>query len=858
MRSCPPRSPFAPLQSSMAVRHQGSLYSLSPGVANISSDRNAYHSSSLYGASFGGNIPYRYHTHATSAEGHQELSLDYNYAESPTEGLASSQSLEGGAIRQPTLPRLQIPTRPAVESPSPRDVSATFHSAIAPQAPTFHPPPFRGPLSAPDASEDFRYHQLYEDPSRAASMQVASIAGGSQPTRAQGEGRSLSPPVRVPRRKTTSAVIACRQCRTRKIRCDSTRPHCSNCSRRADQCEYDPAPKRRGPDKRPGTRQRRPKKRADDVEGEEEPRRKSARMIALPSPLPISSPESASPPRTHPQPASSTQPPSSEISAASYGTTPASSSYAYEVTPYARSAGGYDLGQPSTSYIEHPKFPSIPSTAVQASQQGWWDAFLRSYRLRDIATELNFLFTQSAISLSFVNVRFLMKTLWDPTKYLTLQPAFILASMALAVLIQSSEAERGASGRERAAFLRHSAQDALERTWREGVWLDASLAEAALIITQYEASAHPEYSPDRLARAFAFMDEIIAALGLTAVDAGSADVCRYASGAAPVVPAPPDLRCACIPPGAPPPDRDSVWSSALPWDPSWGEREIRDEECRRLCWSALSLATSFRTECMALARTDECLGLRLCDPANVRRCGRGQGQDGGGDAGAAHPKNAIWALYCRSMLLANFCSNVVARETETRDERESQAEALHESWQEAQGIQDALDGHVCNLHTAIAYLCRENVPLYRSSLIFCSLQGISTGPRPGPLFNRRQAEEWIYYQAEVVKRVTMSIQYVSDPRGQQLTQRPFAVTWFYHQLAICLLLWEHDAALVDVLELAKSFLVPLDVMNALWPCDLIQLQCTALRKRLAAHCRSAGREPPPPMNYSLPVVRRNS
>ncbi|KAJ7032881.1 hypothetical protein C8F04DRAFT_958305 [Mycena alexandri] len=753
-------------------------------------------------------------------------------------------------------------------------------------------------------------------------MQVASIAGGSQPTRAQGEGRSLSPPVRVPRRKTTSAVIACRQCRTRKIRCDSTRPHCSNCSRRADQCEYDPAPKRRGPDKRPGTRQRRPKKRADDVEGEEEPRRKSARMIALPSPLPNSSPESASPPRTvvernknekpakrrkvlaqdsaaesfddlnhhrheqhqqaqlashnyarpilpllpmqppgptslristddsHPQPASSTQPPSSEISAASYGTTPASSSYAYEVTPYARSAGGYDLGQPSTSYIEHPKFPSIPSTAVQASQQGWWDAFLRSY---------------SAISLSFVNVRFLMKTLWDPTKYLTLQPAFILASMALAVLIQSSEAERGASGRERAAFLRHSAQDALERTWREGVWLDASLAEAALIITQYEASAHPEYSPDRLARAFAFMDEIIAALGLTAVDAGSADVCRYASGAAPVVPAPPDLRCACIPPGAPPPDRDSVWSSALPWDPSWGEREIRDEECRRLCWSALSLATSFRTECMALARTDECLGLRLCDPANYlvlfpnemyergfgagRRQGRGQAQDGGGDAGAAHPKNAIWALYCRSMLLANFCSNVMARETETRDERESQAEALHESWQEAQGIQDALDGHVCNLHTAITYLCRENVS---------NLQGISTGPRPGPLFNRRQAEEWIYYQAEVVKRVTMSIQYVSDPRGQQLTQRPFAVTWFYHQLAICLLLWEHDAALVDVLELAKSFLVPLDVMNALWPCDLIQLQCTALRKRLAAHCRSAGREPPPPMNYSLPVVRRNS
>lgn len=92
-----------------------------------------------------------------------------------------------------------------------------------------------------------------------------------------------------------------------------------------------------------------------------------------------------------------------------------------------------------------------------------------------------FRYTESPVALSFVNVGFLLETLWSPTKYLTLQPAFILASMALAVLIRSSETERGAAGRERAAFLRHSAQDTLERTWREGVWLDASLAEAALV-----------------------------------------------------------------------------------------------------------------------------------------------------------------------------------------------------------------------------------------------------------------------------------------------------------------------------------------------------------------------------------------
>lgn len=53
--------------------------------------------------------------------------------------------------------------------------------------------------------------------------------------------------------------------RSRKIRCDSTRPGCDNCARRSTPCEYDAVPKRRGPDKRPGTRRRSCKKRP--VEG---------------------------------------------------------------------------------------------------------------------------------------------------------------------------------------------------------------------------------------------------------------------------------------------------------------------------------------------------------------------------------------------------------------------------------------------------------------------------------------------------------------------------------------------------------------------------------------------------------------
>ncbi|KAG8969379.1 hypothetical protein FRC03_003070 [Tulasnella sp. 419] len=53
--------------------------------------------------------------------------------------------------------------------------------------------------------------------------------------------------------------LACHACRSRKVRCDGTRPVCNTCARRNDQCVYDFAPKRRGPDRHPGTRQRAPK-----------------------------------------------------------------------------------------------------------------------------------------------------------------------------------------------------------------------------------------------------------------------------------------------------------------------------------------------------------------------------------------------------------------------------------------------------------------------------------------------------------------------------------------------------------------------------------------------------------------------
>ncbi len=55
--------------------------------------------------------------------------------------------------------------------------------------------------------------------------------------------------------------------------------------------------------------------------------------------------------------------------------------------------------------------------------------------------------------------------------------------------------------------------------------------------------------------------------------------------------------------------------------------------------------------------------------------------------------------------------------------------------------------------------------------------------------------------------------------GHMLSRRPFQVTWFASQIAICLALWEYDRSLYNALDLAKAFLTPLEALNVLWPCQ---------------------------------------
>lgn len=131
----------------------------------------------------------------------------------------------------------------------------------------------------------------------------------------------------------------------------------------------------------------------------------------------------------------------------------------------------------------------------------------------------------------------------------------------------------------------------------------------------------------------------------------------------------------------------------------------------------------------------------------------------------------------------------------------------------------------------------------------------------------------VHYQDQIATRVKASVlQLGQAPSGHLLSKRPFQTTWFASQVAICLALWNYDHALINALDLAKSFLIPLDALNALWPsqgtcrpclyispimliCPIVQRhRRDELRLQVEQACRAANATPPLDPHLTLPPL----
>lgn len=752
-------------------------------------------------------------------------------------------------------------------APSTSHFNLSHHPSSSTTTPVPHPP-----LASPLVLDTV-------DPPKPAAL----------PGLADASGAPSSPRPGPAARNVSSGVIACRQCRSRKIRCDSTRPKCQNCLKRGNDCVFDKVPKRRGPDKRPGTRKRSCKKRQSD--GSESNQSKKQRRAEpfdegtaaradckqneiSPMTLPVYVPahHKANKPETDPTAPGSSYVEGNPSFHDSYYVkrqpSPSSSKLASTSQRIMKSEISPELpfSQPFESDLRSPETPpyddpSPPAADDQRARKAWWDELLETYALtreqalKDITHDLNVLFASSGHWLTFFNIQWFLRSLSDAHSRAHMQPALVYAYLAMARFVRSSEIELGARGRMHALRLREMAQAHLQNSLNIQ-WIDLGLAEAAMVLALFETSAHPQHDDASADAALVMLDKIIETLRLTGIDADGHDTLDHSSGVPTVTPGPNPLkRCECT---SAPADGTSSWAFQPAWDPNWSAEEIRAEETRRLCWSALVLVAN-HTVARAAEQGDPLCPF-LVDSSNFRLLFPGEYQHQRGEYGpAAAGKDSVWALYCRSMLLWNctvrFWDKSLSTEVRTR--------VACAAFVETRVVEEALDAHVCNIDTSLIYMCREFISNTRLEVTYLTQRLLlDLDVRAKPVWNRRLAEEWLFYQEQVAKRVKNSLLLTRHGAGDRVPaapasttcppashiflRRPFAIGWFTNQVATCLALWEGDSGLVHALELAKNFLVPTEVLNALWPCTAFRVRGEDLREQLSRACANAGITQPPP------------
>ncbi|KAF9653892.1 hypothetical protein BDM02DRAFT_3086609 [Thelephora ganbajun] len=430
-----------------------------------------------------------------------------------------------------------------------------------------------------------------------------------------------------------------------------------------------------------------------------------------------------------------------------------------------------------------------------------------------------------------------------------MQPALVIAALALATIMMSSHMELGSAGRERARNLGEYANSLLQAALNDSS-TDPALAQAFLVLTLFELCPHPGHSPQRANDHVLFLDRLIRSQQLTFVDADDPEVSRFAPKAVPIVQDrrmyDPPKKCSC--PRSPLDDPVAhallpSWASVPPWEPSWNPAEVEKEECRRLCWSALSIISCQSVTSSAFDKDPP--DFFLSDPANFTILFPGEVSLRAHpmDDAAVLPKESVWALHCRSMLLWNSC---IRQKNEGLGEKEK-AEFAIEAWRESQAIQDSLEIHVCSSNTVLSHSCREylyNTRMYITTE-FRRLQGVDQSV--GGLNSQRHAGDWLAYQRTVAKRVQSS---VFESSGRSLARHPLQLGWFTTQVSICLHLWDHDRSMTEALEVAKMFLLPVDTLTTMFPCQAMEMIRDRLHEHLTKACMYSGLTAPAPPSTS--------
>ncbi|KAK1226275.1 hypothetical protein PQX77_010748 [Marasmius sp. AFHP31] len=670
--------------------------------------------------------------------------------------------------------------------------------------------------------------------------------------------------------------------RTRKIRCDGAKPVCHNCHHRTNnngECNYDAVPRRRGPDKTPGARQRTGR----EIGSSEPTVRRRRRRRETSSPV---SPNDAPRPsidHTHHIMTDTGHGSSSPTSSSDYIQSPmfytpidrlphssldvgTGSNQLYTPTGTGSqfstqsdrhySEEGY-VGRPVTrAHIrsldndEHDPGGTETETLPQGpslhfAKKVWYDSLCSIYASahskhphqlatcerdrisRDIYEDLRFFFRTSNYWFSFIHLPTFFGCFSDPVKRAAMQPSLVLASLSLSIFWQSSEIGRGAEGRGLALRLRNEAQSALEASFNSG-WIDESLAQASWLLALFEICAHPEHSRERSVSAVTMLDSIIRALALTDVDRNDPQASVFKTGDVPSInQQSPTAEC-----GYPPMPNGSYltasgctcksvmlgthWPQSLDHVPFWAQTPAWDPN-----WSEAEI------------KKESCR--RLCWFSNTLAAGHVS------YALATKSVQPNWFIGDPSNYALLFSGEAVNKTPSSKDSvwalydrcvllwnscakmrgnpsvRESErADFAVRSWIEAEHIENALNKHTCGIERAFIFAGREYLFNTRMYITYEFQRYVPlVTTQTNGLFNRKKAEEWLTHQTAVAQRIMLGLHAVTGNSGNLLARRPFFTLWFMGQVSSLLPYAVHRA--LSLWRCDQSMVLALDVCKAFLP-----------------------------------------
>jgi len=190
-----------------------------------------------------------------------------------------------------------------------------------------------------------------------------------------------------------------------------------------------------------------------------------------------------------------------------------------------------------------------------------------------------------------------MARLHHPEERLRLQPSLILAMFSITTLAKSTREGPDGPGRKRALMYAEAGQSMLQQSIISQS-MDPTMAQAALILAAFEAYPHGNHASHRFANALQNLDTIIQAFQLLALDVNDERASIFIPGQIPLLANDSDdvLSVRPIKADTSPTDSSSKgqalakWAPEPAWPLQWTPAEIRQDELRRMCWIASSMA----------------------------------------------------------------------------------------------------------------------------------------------------------------------------------------------------------------------------------------------------------------------------